>query len=257
MKVIILAGGYGTRLSEFTEFIPKPMVTVGDKPILLHLMNIYSYFNHTDFYIALGYKSHIIKSYFLNYKLINSDFTININSGDIIEHQLNNKLNWNITLVDTGDKTMTGGRVKRMKDYIGNETCLLTYGDGLSDINLEKLLEFHRSHGKMVTVSAVRPVARFGVLELDDLKVKTFKEKSQLDQGWINGGFFVFEPTFFDYIESDNTMLEREPLELLSKIGQLMAYKHEGFWQCMDTKRDHEMLENLWINGAPWIFNNK
>jgi glucose-1-phosphate cytidylyltransferase len=152
---------------------------------------------------------------------------------------------------------MTGGRVKRMKDYIGNETCLLTYGDGLSDINLDKLLEFHRSHGKMVTVSAVRPVARFGELELDDLKVKTFKEKSQLDQGWINGGFFVFEPTFFDYIESDNTMLEREPLELLSKIGQLMAYKHEGFWQCMDTKRDHEMLENLWINGAPWIFNNK
>lgn len=256
MKVIILAGGYGTRLSEYTDLLPKPMVTVGDRPILWHLMNIFSHFDHSDFYIALGYKAHIIKSYFLNYRLLNSDFSINLDNGLMQEHDMAKNINWNVTLVHTGDQTMTGGRVKRMKKYIGNETFLLTYGDGLSNININKLIDFHRSHGKMVTVSAVRPVARFGELELEDSKVLTFREKSQLDQGWINGGFFVIEPSFFDLIESDNTMLEREPLEIVSSMGELMAFKHDGFWQCMDTKRDHEVLENLWSNGAPWLFND-
>ena len=252
MKVLILAGGLGTRLSEYTESIPKPMVMVGGKPILWHIMKTYAKFDFKNFYIALGYKSKVIKEYFLNYRTLNSDFTVNLASGNVNPHQID-LVDWQVTLVDTGDESMTGGRVKRMQSFIGNEPCLLTYGDGVADIDLDALLAFHRSHGKMVTVSAVRPAARFGELEMDGERVTSFQEKPQLHDGWINGGFFVIEPEFFDLIAGDSTLLEREPLEQATNGGELMAYRHDGFWQCMDTKRDHELLESLWANGgAPW-----
>lgn len=254
MKVILLAGGFGTRLAEYTSIIPKPMVPVGGKPILWHIMNMYAKYGHCDFFVALGYKAEVIKEYFLHYRSLNSDFTIDLTTGEIKHHQINS-VEWKVTLVNTGDTSMTGGRVKRMKEYIGNEPFLLTYGDGLSDINLNELLKFHRNHGKMITMSAVRPTARFGELELGEIgDVKSFKEKPQLHEGWINGGFFVVEPQFLDLIEGDNTLLEREPLERATQMGELMAYKHEGFWQCMDTKRDQELLEDMWNRGnAPWI----
>ena len=251
MKVIILAGGFGTRLSEYTDMIPKPMVTIGGKPILWHIMNTYAHFGHNDFYIALGYKAELIKDYFLNYRALNADFTVDLESGDITHHQVESN-NWKVTLVNTGADSMTGGRVKRMQSYIGNEPFLLTYGDGVADIDLEELLAFHKDHGKMVTVSAVRPAARFGELEMNGNKVSNFQEKPQLHEGWINGGYFVINPEFFDLIDGDSTMLEREPLEKATKAGELMAYKHQGFWHCMDTKRDHELLESLWKKGAPW-----
>jgi glucose-1-phosphate cytidylyltransferase len=259
MKVIILAGGFGTRLSEYTSVIPKPMVTVGSKPILWHLMKIYAHFNHKDFYLALGYKAEVIKQFFLNYKALNSDFSINSDSGKISfakDPSIDNIDDWRVTLVDTGDKSMTGGRVKRLESFIGKETCLLTYGDGLSDIDLDELLSFHKSHGRLVTVTAVRPSARFGELNLDkSYKVKSFKEKPQIDKGWINGGFFVIEPEFFKRIKGDETVLEAEPLESCAKDGELMAYKHEGFWQCMDTKRDRDTLEELWnLKNPPWKY---
>jgi glucose-1-phosphate cytidylyltransferase len=253
MKVVILAGGFGTRLSEYTEDLPKPMVSIGGKPILFHIMNIYSKYGHDNFYLALGYKSDKIKDYFLNYKSLNSNFTINLATGDIISHQ-SKILNWNVTMVDTGLKSMTGGRVKKLKDFIGNETFLLTYGDGVSDININELINFHKKHGKMVTVSAVHPSARFGELYLEEEAVKVFQEKPQMGQGWINGGFFVIEPSFFDLIDNDDTILEREPLEMAATMGQLMAYKHNGFWQCMDTKRDKDYLDELIQNNkASWI----
>ena len=251
MKVIILAGGFGTRLSEFTSVIPKPMVPVGNKPLLWHIMKTYASFGHKDFYIALGYKAEVIKEYFLNYRSLNSDFTVDLASGDVEPHQID-KVDWKVTLVATGDTSMTGGRVKRMQKYIGNETFMLTYGDGVADIDLDKLIEFHRSHGKMVTVSAVRPAARFGELEMDGSRVESFQEKPQLHDGWINGGYFIIEPEFFEFISGDNILLEREPLEKATEAGELMAYHHEGFWHCMDTKRDHELLESLWKAGAPW-----
>lgn len=251
MKVILLAGGFGTRLAEYTDAIPKPMVPVGGKPILWHIMKTYAHFGHKDFYVALGYKAEVIKSFFLNYRSLNADFTVDLGSGDVSPHQLD-VVDWRVTLVNTGDASMTGGRVKRMQDYIGNETCMLTYGDGVADIDLDALMDFHRSHGKLVTVSAVRPSARFGELELDGSIVKDFKEKPQLHEGWINGGYFIIEPPFFDLIGGDDTMLEREPLEMAANSGELMAYHHDGFWHCMDTKRDHELLETLWANGAPW-----
>ena len=251
MKVILLAGGFGTRLAEFTEVIPKPMVPVGGRPILWHIMNTYSYFGHKDFYLALGYKSEVIKRYFLNYSTLNTDFTVNLLTGEVAPLRLS-AVDWRVTLVDTGSNSMTGGRVKRMQSYIGGETCMLTYGDGLADIDLNALLEFHKSHGKMVTVTAVRPVARFGELELKGAQVLSFREKPQLQEGWINGGYFVIEPEFFDLIDGDGVLLEREPLELAARAGELMAYQHTGFWQCMDTKRDHELLESLWDKGAPW-----
>jgi glucose-1-phosphate cytidylyltransferase len=251
MKIILLAGGYGTRLSEYTDIIPKPMIPIGGKPILWHVMQQYAKFNHKDFYIALGYKAEVIKDYFLKYNSLSSDFTVDLSNGKINPHQTN-AVDWKVTLVHTGENSMTGGRVKRLKSYIGNETCMLTYGDGVSDINIDELLKFHRSHGKMITVSAVRPNARFGELEIDSKRVKSFKEKPQLHEGWINGGFFVFEPEFFDLIAGDETLLEREPLERAAKLGELMAYQHQGFWHCMDTKRDHELLESLWAKGAPW-----
>jgi len=252
MKVILLAGGFGTRISEYTGTIPKPMVKIGGVPIIWHIMNHYSKFGHNDHYIALGYKAEVLKEYFLNYKSLNSNFTVNLLTGNVTSHHVDS-VDWNVTLVDTGINSMTGGRVKRMKKFIGNETCMLTYGDGVSDIDIDELLGFHKKHGKLVTVSAVRPTARFGELELNGSKVTQFQEKPQLHQGWINGGYFVIEPEFFDFIDGDDSLLEREPLERAVSLGQLMAYKHDGFWQCMDTKRDHEFLENLWnSNTAPW-----
>jgi len=230
MKVILLAGGFGTRLSEYTDTIPKPMVKIGDKPMLWHIMNLYSQYKYKNFVVALGHKGEIIKKYF----------------SKKVE-------DWNINLVDTGQKTMTGGRVKRLQEIIGNETCMLTYGDGLADINIDSLLAFHKKHGKMVTVSAVRPPARFGAMKLEGDYVKSFKEKSQIDEGWINGGFFVLEPNFFNFIDGDDTYLEKEPLERVAQKNQLSAYRHEGFWQCMDTKRDRDNLEEICLKGAPWI----
>ena len=230
MKVILLAGGFGTRLSEYKDTVPKPMVEIGGKPMLFHIMNLYAKYNHTNFFIALGYKGNIIKKYFS--KISKS---------------------WSINLIDTVEETMTGGRVKRLQKLIGNATWILTYGDGLADINLDSLLNFHKKHGKLVTVSAVRPPARFGAIKLNGDRVTSFKEKSYLGEGWINGGFFVIEPGFFDFINGDNTYLEREPLEKAAHKGELFAYKHNGFWQCMDTKRDKENLEEIYSKGAPWL----
>ncbi len=252
MKVIILAGGYGTRLSEYTDSIPKPMVTVGERPIIWHIMNTYAKYGHTDFHLALGYKAEMVKEYFLHYRSLNSDFTVELSSGKITSHQVG-EIDWRVTLVNTGLESMTGGRVKRMQPYIGNEPFLLTYGDGVADIDINALIKFHRSHGKMITVSAVRPSARFGELEMEGGKIVSFKEKQQTGQGWINGGYFVLEPGVFDLIEGDETILERDPLEKAVEMGELMAYQHEGYWQCMDTKRDRDSLEELWRMGtAPW-----
>ncbi len=252
MKVVLLAGGFGTRLSEYTESLPKPMVTIGNKPILWHIMKSYAHFGHKDFFLALGYKSEIIKEYFINYRTLNADFTINLADGTVKSHQLD-ELDWNVTLVNTGISSMTGGRVKRMKTYIRNEPFLLSYGDGLSDVDLAELIDFHKSHGKMVTVTAVHPGARFGELEIKGEKVTSFQEKPQIGQGWINGGYFVIEPEFLDFIQNDQTILEKEPLERASQLGELMAYRHNGFWQCMDTKRDRIKLEEFWNSGeAPW-----
>ena len=251
MKVIILAGGFGTRLGEYTDLIPKPMVKIGDKPILWHLMKSFASFGHTDFYVELGYKSEAVKEYFLNYTTLSTNFKISLKSGEVFPTQ-KSELNWNVTLVDTGLNTMTGGRVKRLSELVGNETCIVTYGDGLADIDINELIAFHKSHGKTGTVTAVHPVARFGELELNGDQVVNFREKPQMQEGWISGGYFVFEPEIFDLILNDETFLEREPLETLAAQNQLYAFKHEGFWQCMDTKRDHEILEHLWKYGAPW-----
>ena len=251
MKVILLAGGFGTRLSEYTESIPKPMVTVGGRPILWHIMRIYADFGHKDFYLALGYKAEVIKEYFLHYRTMNANFTVDLGTGVVHPHQTE-KIDWSVTLVDTGLDTMTGGRVKRLQSFIGNETFMLTYGDGVADINLDAVLKFHKSHGKMVTLSAVRPAARFGDLEFDGDRVSSFQEKSQLHEGWINGGFFIIEPEFFDLIDDDSQMFEREPLERAVVAGELMAFKHQGFWHCMDTKRDRDLLESMWEKDAPW-----
>jgi glucose-1-phosphate cytidylyltransferase len=252
MKVIILAGGLGTRLSEYTETIPKPMVTVGGRPILWHIMKTYAHFGHKDFNLALGYKAEIIKEYFLHYRTLNSDFTVDLASGNIEPHEVED-IDWRVTLVDTGLESMTGGRVKRMQSFIGNETFMLTYGDGVSDIDIDALVKFHKSHGKMITVSAVHPGARFGELEIKQKQVVSFQEKPQVTEGWINGGYFVCEPEFFNLIDGDQTILEHEPLEKAAAMGELMAYHHEGYWQPMDTKRERDNLEDLWkSNKAPW-----
>jgi glucose-1-phosphate cytidylyltransferase len=252
MKVVILAGGFGTRLSEFTEKIPKPMVRIGGQPIIKHIMNIYAQYGHKDFYLALGYKSEVIKHYFINHNTEISDLKIDL-SDNSINYLDSSKMD--VSLINTGLNTMTGGRVKRMKPHIGNESFLLTYGDGVSNIDIDKLISFHKSHGKMVTVSGVRPKARFGELSVEGTSVKSFKEKPQTGDGWINGGFFVCEPEIFDLIDSDGTDFEKEPLEQVSKAGELEAYFHDDFWQCMDTKKDRDDLEALWQSGeAPWIF---
>jgi len=252
MNVVILAGGFGTRLAEMTDMIPKPMVPVGGHPMLWHVMNIFAAHGHKDFVLALGYKADVIKEYFLNYYSLNADFTVDLSNGSVTHHHASH-VDWKVTLVDTGLSTMTGGRVRRLKSYLGNEPFLMTYGDGVADVNIEKLADFHRSHGKLVTVTAVHPGARFGELEVKGDRVVSFQEKPQISQGWINGGYFVIEPEFFDLIAGDATILEREPLEQAAKMGELMAYRHDGFWQCMDTKRDRDLLENLWQSGkAPW-----
>ena len=252
MKVIILAGGFGTRLSEYTNLMPKPMVSVGNRPILWHIMNRYADFGHKDFYIALGYKSEMIKDYFLNYKSLNSDFKIDLSSDKITLFNSTPK-DWLVSLINTGEKSMTGGRVKRMKPFIGNEPFLLTYGDGIADINIDELLAFHKEQGKMVTLTAVKPAGRFGNLKIEEDIVSTFHEKPDEGEGWINGGFFVVEPKFFDLIDGDSTVMEQFPLEEASRLGELAAYKHDSFWQCMDTKRDRDLLEDLWSKGnAPW-----
>ena len=254
MKAVILCGGYGTRLSEETDLRPKPMVKIGEKPILWHIMKIYEKFRIIDFELALGYKSDVIKEYFLNYTSLNNDFKINTKSGDITTTSKNVDENWNINLVYTGLDTMTGGRLLRLKSSLnGQNTFLLTYGDGISDINISELVKFHNSHGKIATLTAVRPPVRFGELLINKNKVQEFKEKPQAVKGWINGGFFVFNKEIFDFIDGDETMLEREPLERLAGIGELMAFKHSGYWQCMDTIREKQLLENLWkTSNAPW-----
>jgi len=253
MKTIILAGGFGTRLSEYTDIKPKPMVEIGGQPILWHIMNIYANYGHKDFAIALGYKGEVIKEYFLNYYALKSDFTVDLANGNA--HYLHKKaVDWKVSLIDTGLNSMTGGRVKRLKKYIGDETFMLTYGDGVANVDIQKLIEFHKSHGKMATITAVHPAARFGDLVMSDNQdVVSFKEKPQTTQGWINGGFFVLEPEFLDLIDGDLTILEEEPLERAAKAGELKAYLHDGFWQCMDTVRDRNVLEELWqIGQAPW-----
>lgn len=252
LKVVILAGGFGTRLAELTDVIPKPMVPVGGHPILWHIMNIYAAHGCNEFILALGYKADVVKQFFLNYSSLNSDFTLNLADGSI-EWRNPCRMDWKVTLVDTGLHTMTGGRVGRLREYLEGEPFMLTYGDGVADIDISALQDFHREHGKMVTVSTVHPGARFGELGLEGSLVRSFKEKPQTGQGWINGGFFVMQPEFLDLIADDATVLEREPLEQVASRGELMAYRHEGFWQCMDTVRDRDYLNQLWSeNRAPW-----
>lgn len=252
MKVAILAGGLGTRLAEETEIKPKPMVEIGDKPILWHIMMIYAHFGFREFVIALGYKGEVIKKYMIDYCSLCNDITVNMVNGDVKFHN-NSNCDWTTELIDTGLKTQTGGRIKRLAPFLKNETFLLTWGDGVADIDINKLLAFHRSHGKLATLTAVRPPARFGHLDLDGDVVGEFSEKPQTREGWINGAFFVLEPGVFDYIDGDKTHWEKEPLEGLAKDGQLMAYKHTSFWQCMDTVRDKKTLEKSWESGdAPW-----
>jgi len=245
LKVVLLAGGFGTRLAEYTDLILKPMVKIGNKPILWHIMKIYSYFGFNDFIIALGYKSEIIKSYFLDYINNSADISVDLSNGEIKTLKKTN-LNWKVTLVDTGLNSMTGGRIKRLEEYIGNESFLCTYGDGVSDININELVKFHKSNSKIATISTVRPSARFGELIVDGEEVKSFKEKPRTQQGWINGGFFVFNPEIFKYLKDDKTVLEEYPLEKLASENQLSAFKHEGFWQCMDNVRDRNFLQDLW-----------
>ena len=255
MKVVILAGGLGTRLSEETDLKPKPMVEIGGKPIIWHIMKSYSHYGFNEFIICLGYKGYVIKEYFANYFLHQSDVTIDLrgNQNNLEIHNCNAE-EWKITLVDTGLNTMTGGRIKRIRNYIGNETFMLTYGDGIANINLQNLLEFHGKYGKYATVTSVQSSGKFGTLELDDRNnVLSFQEKPKREGAWINAGFFVLEPKVFDYIKEDETIWEREPLEGIAKDGQLMTYKHYEFWKCMDTLRDRGELESLWnSDNAPW-----
>jgi glucose-1-phosphate cytidylyltransferase len=253
MKVVILAGGFGTRIADVDSAIPKPMVPVGGLPILWHIMNRYAKFGFKDFYLALGYKSEVVKEYFLNYRMLSSNFTINLSSG-AVERADAPAVDWRVTLIDTGLATMTGGRLKRVSDYLNGEPFLLTYGDGLSDVDLNRLIDHHKKNGKEVTVTAVRPAARFGELSLDGSLVREFREKPHVDSGWINGGFFVCENRFLNRIAGDETVLEKEPLETAAQARELNAYCHDGFWQCMDTKRDKDHLEAVWAAGsAPWL----
>ena len=253
IKTIILAGGRGTRLAEETGSRPKPMVEIGGRPVLWHLLQIYAAHDVRDFVVACGYKGEQIKEYFRNLLHLSNDFTIDLATGQIDTHNAATP-SWRVSVVDTGLDTMTGGRIRRLQPWIGNETFMVTYGDGLGNVDIRALLAFHRAHGRLATVTAVRPPARFGGLVLNDGQVQQFSEKSQSDAGWINGGFFVFEPGVFDYLGDDDTILEREPLERLTTEGQLMAFRHEGFWQPMDTLREKEQLEALWESGrAPWM----
>lgn len=250
MKVVILAGGFGTRISEESHLIPKPMIDIGEKPILWHIMKYYSTFGYNDFIVCCGYKQYVIKEFFADYYLHMSDVTFDFTSDNKMVVHTNNTEPWKVTLVDTGLNTMTGGRIKKVKDYIENEPFMLTYGDGVSNVNINDLVKFHKKHGKIATITAIQPGGRFGMLDIDDSEsIHSFKEKSKEDGGWINGGFMVLNQEIFDYIENDLTILEKEPLETLAREGQLKAFKHHGFWQCMDTLRDKELLERLWSTG--------
>ncbi len=259
MKAVILAGGYGTRLSEETSVRPKPMVEIGEKPIIWHIMKIYSHYGINDFIICCGYKSYMIKEYFSNYFLHRSDVTFDLKENKMKVHQ-NDIEPWKITLIDTGNGTMTAGRLKRVKDYVGNETFCLTYGDGVSDVDIKKLIRFHKDHDNLATLTAVQPPGRFGTFQLarNNHKIDLFKEKPQSNNAWINGGFFVLEPEIFDYIEGDETVWEREPLRQLAQSGNLGAFRHDSFWHPMDTLHDKNNLEKLWESGnCPWhIWNN-
>jgi glucose-1-phosphate cytidylyltransferase len=254
MKTVILCGGLGTRISEETQVKPKPMVEIGGRPILWHIMKIYERYSFNDFSLALGYKGERIKDYFLNYHARLSDLTVHLKSGQI-DYSNPTAEDWKVSLIDTGANTMTGGRLLRLKQHLHLDgTFMLTYGDGVSNVDVAKLLAFHHSHGKLATVTAVRPSARFGGMHIGGGKVLDFKEKPQSGEGWINGGFFVFEPDVFNYLTDDETVLEQSPLESLAKEGQLMAYEHSGYWQCMDTIRDRDSLQLLWDSGkAPWV----
>tara|TARA_A100001388_G_scaffold277565_1_gene269521 strand:- start:3242 stop:4018 length:777 start_codon:yes stop_codon:yes gene_type:complete len=257
MKVVILAGGFGTRLGDLTEILPKPMIDIGKMPILWHIMKIYSSYGFDEFVIALGYKAFEIKKYFSNFLLNTSNCNIDLSSGEI-KYFKREDYDWKITLVDTGLNTMTGGRIKRLREFLGDEPFMLTYGDGVSDVNISELYDFHKSKNKILTVTAVRPIARFGELIIENNIVKNFYEKPQISHGWINGGFFVCQPEVFNFLDNDQTVFEKEPMETLSKINELAAFEHNGFWHCMDTKRDKIILENLWnLNKASWTNNWK
>jgi glucose-1-phosphate cytidylyltransferase len=253
MKTLLLAGGFGTRISEETSLKPKPMIEIGGKPILWHIMKMYSKHGFNDFVVLLGYKGYVIKEYFSNYFLHQSDVTFDMTSNKMEVHN-NSSEPWKITLIDTGANTMTGGRIKRASEYIGDEPFLLTYGDGVSDVNITESLKFHKEHKKLITMTSVQPAGRFGALDInEDNRVSSFVEKPNGDGNWINGGFFVCQPKVLDYISGDDTVFEKEPLEKLAKEGELYTYKHHGFWQCMDTLRDKNYLNKLWdSNKAPW-----
>ena len=254
MKVVILAGGFGTRISEESHLKPKPMVEIGEKPILWHIMKLYSHYGFDEFVICCGYKQHMIKEWFAHYFLYNSDVTFDLTQGNrrIIHNNISEP--WKVTVVDTGLRTMTGGRIKRIREYLNDETFMLTYGDGVADVDIRKLLAYHQSHGKMATITSAQPSGRFGVLDIqDDGSISNFKDKKKEDEGWINAGFMVLEPEILNLIQDDDTIFERYPLEEAARRGQLNAYKHTGFWQCMDTLSEKEKLEQMWQSGrAPW-----
>lgn len=253
MKVVILAGGLGTRISEESHLKPKPMIEIGGKPILWHIMKSYAHYGYTEFIICLGYKGYVIKEFFSDYFLHMSDVTFDLKNNKMQIHN-NTSEPWKVTLIDTGLHTSTGGRVKKIEPYIGNEPFLLTYGDGVSDVNITEVVKFHKKHGKLATITSVQPGGRFGVLDIDeDNRIQSFREKSKEDGGWINAGFMILQPDVFSYIRDENESFEGYPLETLANTNQLMAYRHTGFWQCMDTLRDKNILEELWERGqAPW-----
>lgn len=253
MKVVLLAGGLGTRISEESHLKPKPMIEIGGKPILWHIMKLYAHYGYNEFIICAGYKQQIIKEWFSGYFIYNSDVTFDFSQGNklIVHNQFSEP--WKVTVVDTGLTTMTGGRVKRVKEYIGNEPFFLTYGDGVSDIDIRATVEFHKRHGKLATMTAIQPEGRFGVMDIQGDQMMAFREKNKEDSGWINGGFMVLDPKVIDYVDNDSIMFEKEPLERIAAEGELMCYRYSGFWQCMDTLRDKEKLESMWVNGrALW-----
>lgn len=253
MKVVILAGGYGTRISEESQYRPKPMIEIGGMPILLHIMKEYSYYGYNEFIICAGYKQSYIKEYFANYFLHTSDITFDFIANNKITIHHKHTEPWKVTVIDTGLDTLTGGRIKRIAPYVDNQPFMLTYGDGVCDVNISDLVAFHQQNHKICTLTAVKPEGRFGILDLAGDSIQSFREKNKQDVGYINGGYMVLEPAVFDYLKDDSTILEREPLERLAEEGQLMAFRHNGFWQCMDTLRDKEKLEELWVQGkAPW-----
>ena len=253
MKVVLLAGGFGTRISEESQFRPKPMIEIGGRPILWHIMKEYSHYGFNDFIICAGYKQDYIKEYFAHYYLYTSDISFDFAHDNSMEIFTNNAEPWKVTIINTGLNTLTGGRVKRIAPYVNNETFMLTYGDGVCDVNIKEVLKFHKEQGKICTITAVKPEGRFGILDIKENLIKSFREKDKQDVGYINGGYMVCEPAIFDYIENDATTLEQQPFERLAAEGQLVPFKHNGFWQCMDTMRDKEKLENLLAaNKAPW-----